>query len=85
MSLSYFRRVSASTDAYWDTAAKVTHHAFETVWGLNVPGSKRAALFNNLANLMEKHKDELTAIERSAHSTTLITIRLLIYLTYANR
>ncbi|EIM91723.1 aldehyde dehydrogenase [Stereum hirsutum FP-91666 SS1] len=55
--------VAEATREDVDTAVKVAHEAFETVWGLNAPGSKRAALLNNLANLMEKHKDELAAIE----------------------
>lgn len=74
--------VAEATREDVDTAVKVAHQAFETVWGLNAPGTKRAALLNNLANLMEKHKDELAAIEALDNGQflppLLILIRLLI-------
>jgi aldehyde dehydrogenase (NAD+) len=44
--------------------------AFDTIWGLNVPGQKRAALLNNLANLMAEHRDELAAIEALDNGTS---------------
>lgn len=35
----------------------------KTVWGLNMPGNKRAKLLMAMANAIEAHFDELTAIE----------------------
>jgi aldehyde dehydrogenase (NAD+) len=37
--------------------------AFDTVWGLNAPGSKRSQLLWALADAMAKHKEELAALE----------------------
>lgn len=46
-----------------DIAVKAAQKAFETSWGLKVPGFKRAALLNKLADLMQEHFDELAALE----------------------
>ena len=35
----------------------------ETVWGLNTPGAKRGELLYKLAELVEKNKEELAALE----------------------
>ena len=35
----------------------------ETVWGLNMPGAKRGELLLKLADLIDKNKEELAAIE----------------------
>ena len=35
----------------------------ETVWGLNMPGEKRGELLLKLADLIDKNKEELAAIE----------------------
>jgi len=46
-----------------DKAVIAARKAFDTTWGLNVSGAERGQLLNNLANLMEKHKGELSALE----------------------
>ncbi|KAF7368645.1 Aldehyde dehydrogenase [Mycena venus] len=46
-----------------DIAVKAAQKAFDTVWGLNASGAQRAELLMKLAQLMEKHADELSAIE----------------------
>jgi aldehyde dehydrogenase (NAD+) len=46
-----------------DIAVQAAKKAFETTWGLNAPGAKRRDLLNKLAALMEKHQEELAAIE----------------------
>jgi aldehyde dehydrogenase (NAD+) len=35
----------------------------ETVWGLNTPGTQRGELLLKLADLIDKNKEELAAIE----------------------
>ena len=46
-----------------DRAVAAAKSAFETSWGLNVPGARRGELLNKLADLMEQHTDELAALE----------------------
>ncbi|KAI0246873.1 aldehyde dehydrogenase [Lactifluus subvellereus] len=46
-----------------DRAVETAHRAFETSWGLKVPGAERGKLLSRLADLMEKHSDELAALE----------------------
>lgn len=46
-----------------DIAVKAARHAFNTVWGENVPGSKRGQLLMKLADLIDEHRDEIAAIE----------------------
>lgn len=46
-----------------DLAVAAAQRAFDTTWGLETPGTKRAELMNNLGNLMQKHHDELSALE----------------------
>ncbi|KAF9030218.1 aldehyde dehydrogenase [Hymenopellis radicata] len=60
---SLITQVSEATAKDVDTAVDYAQKAFETTWGLNAPGFKRAELLNNLAALMVKHRDELCAIE----------------------
>ncbi|KAJ7673987.1 aldehyde dehydrogenase domain-containing protein [Mycena polygramma] len=56
-------KIPEATTADVDIAVKAAQHAFDTVWGLKAPGALRAQLLMNLALLMEKHTDELCAIE----------------------
>lgn len=37
--------------------------AYDTVWGLNTPGSERGRLLCKLADLMEENAEELAALE----------------------
>ncbi|KAH9986369.1 aldehyde dehydrogenase, partial [Russula vinacea] len=46
-----------------DRAVSAAKHAFETSWGLKVPGARRGELLNKLADLIELHSDELAALE----------------------
>lgn len=46
-----------------DAAVEAAHTAFETTWGLHAPGTKRSMLMSKLVALMEKHADELAALE----------------------
>lgn len=63
-------KVSAATKEDVDLAYEAAHNAFETTWGLNAPGTKRAALLNKLALLMEERQDELAAIEALDNGAT---------------
>ena len=60
---SIITRVSEATAKDVDAAVEAAHKAFETSWGLNMPGTRRAELLNKLAQLMEAHRDELAALE----------------------
>uniref|UniRef100_A0A0W0F7X1 Aldehyde dehydrogenase domain-containing protein n=1 Tax=Moniliophthora roreri TaxID=221103 RepID=A0A0W0F7X1_MONRR len=55
--------VSAGTDKDVDKAVDAAWKAYRTSWGHKVPGAQRGVLLNKLADLMEKHKDELAALE----------------------
>ncbi|KAF7366933.1 Aldehyde dehydrogenase [Mycena sanguinolenta] len=55
--------VTEATAGDVDLAVKAAQKAFETTWGLNAPGALRSELMHKLASLMEKHNDELCAIE----------------------
>lgn len=44
-------------------AVDAAKQAYETSWGLKVPGSRRGELLNKLADLMVLHFDELAALE----------------------
>lgn len=46
-----------------DIAVKEARKAFQTVWGLNVPGFKRGQMLMRLAELIEENIDEIAAIE----------------------
>lgn len=56
-------KVAAGNKEDVDIAVKAAQRAFETTWGLNAPGTLRARLLNKLGDLMEKHYDELAALE----------------------
>ncbi|KAJ7143279.1 aldehyde dehydrogenase [Mycena crocata] len=56
-------KVSEATAQDVDLAVKAAQNAFNTTWGLNAPGAKRAELLNKLATLMEAATDELSALE----------------------
>jgi aldehyde dehydrogenase (NAD+) len=56
-------KVSEATEKDVDIAVEAAQKAFDTVWGLNASGADRAELLWALAKGMEKHKEELAAIE----------------------
>jgi aldehyde dehydrogenase (NAD+) len=56
-------KISEATSKDVDIAVKAAQKAFDTVWGLNVPGAQRSRILHKLADLMEKNADELAALE----------------------
>ncbi|THH27889.1 hypothetical protein EUX98_g6300 [Antrodiella citrinella] len=56
-------KISQATSEDVDLAVVAAQKAFDTVWGLNTPGTKRGALLNKLGDLMQEHFDELAALE----------------------
>ncbi|KAF5346532.1 hypothetical protein D9756_010089 [Leucocoprinus leucothites] len=46
-----------------DIAVKAARKAFKTSWGLKVPGSERGRILNKFGDLLEKHAEELAALE----------------------
>jgi aldehyde dehydrogenase (NAD+) len=55
--------VSEATAQDVDLAVEAAQKAFDTVWGLKASGSKRSNLLWKLADAMERHKEELAALE----------------------
>ena len=56
-------RVAEGTPADVDLAVSAAQHAYETSWGMKVPGFERGKLLIRLAELIEAHADHLAAIE----------------------
>ncbi|KAJ2924338.1 hypothetical protein H1R20_g12754, partial [Candolleomyces eurysporus] len=56
-------KVSEGVEKDVDLAVEAAQKAFDTAWGLNAPGSQRSELLWKLAQAMEKHHDELAAVE----------------------
>lgn len=56
-------KVSAAGAADVDIAVEAAQKAYDTAWGLKVAGSERGKLLTKLADLIEKHGDELAALE----------------------
>ena len=56
-------RISEGTPKDVDLAVEVAQKAFDTTWGLNTPAVARGQLLYKLADLMEKNKAELAALE----------------------
>jgi aldehyde dehydrogenase (NAD+) len=46
-----------------DIAVEAARKAYKTVWGLKVPGTERGKYLLKLADLMDQHADELSALE----------------------
>ncbi|KAG0699497.1 aldehyde dehydrogenase domain-containing protein [Suillus ampliporus] len=55
--------VSEGTAKDVDVAVEAAQTAFDTVWGLNAPGTQRSILMAKLAALMQENADELAALE----------------------
>lgn len=55
--------VSGATAPDIDLAVDAAEKAYKTSWGLKVPGAERGRLLSKLADLLEKHSDELSALE----------------------
>ena len=56
-------KASVGTSEDVNQAVKAARSAFKTTWGLNCPGGQRGKLLQNLADLVEKHQDELVALD----------------------
>ncbi|KAG1736643.1 aldehyde dehydrogenase domain-containing protein [Suillus paluster] len=55
--------VSEGTAKDVDVAVDAAQKAYDTVWGLNAPGTQRSILMSKLAALMQENADELAALE----------------------
>lgn len=55
--------ISAASPKDVDIAIAAAQKAYDTAWGLKVPGTERGKLLLKLADLVEKHADELAALE----------------------
>ena len=60
---SLITKVSEGTEKDVDIAVDVAEKAFHSSWGLKASGSHRSGLLWKLAQLMERDKEELAAIE----------------------
>lgn len=56
-------KVSEATTKDVDAAVIAAQKAFDTVWGVNAGGTKRASVMAKLADVMEAHADELASLE----------------------
>jgi aldehyde dehydrogenase (NAD+) len=70
-------KVSEATEEDVDIAVEAAHKAFETTWGLNAPGSVRSDLLWKLAQLMERDRLELAAIEALDNGILLLSSKCL--------
>lgn len=66
-------KVSEGTAKDVDLAVEAAQKAFDTTWGLNVPGSKRGALLHKLASIMESRLDELCAVEALDNGSVVLS------------
>ncbi|KAF5346453.1 hypothetical protein D9756_010086 [Leucocoprinus leucothites] len=55
--------VAGASAADVNNAVNAAEKAFKTSWGLKVPGAQRGRLISKFADLLEKHQDELCALE----------------------
>ena len=56
-------KISEGTADDVNTAVKAAQHAFDTVYGLNMPGRDRGLLLNKLADLVESNVDAIASVE----------------------
>ncbi|KAM6488958.1 aldehyde dehydrogenase [Amanita muscaria] len=56
-------RISEATSKDVDLAVDAAEKAFNTTWGAHAPAAQRGALLYKLADLIEKNKEELAALE----------------------
>ncbi|KXN86252.1 Aldehyde dehydrogenase [Leucoagaricus sp. SymC.cos] len=55
--------VAGGTSKDVDLAVEAAGKAYKTAWGLKVPGAERGRLLGKLADLAEKHANEMAALE----------------------
>ncbi|KAF8317981.1 aldehyde dehydrogenase [Clavulina sp. PMI_390] len=60
---SVIGQIAGATSKDVDLAVAAAQKAFDSTWGLNTPGVERGKLMIKLAELIEKHADELAAVE----------------------
>ncbi|KAJ3873540.1 aldehyde dehydrogenase, partial [Lentinula edodes] len=68
-------QVSEGTAKDIDLAVAAARNAFNTTWGLKVPGSARGQLLYKLATLMEESLEELAAIEALDNGTAFGVVK----------
>ena len=56
-------KIAAASAKDVDVAVKAARHAYKTAWGQKVSAYERGRLLYKLADSLEKHADELTALE----------------------
>ena len=56
-------KVASASAEDVDLAAKAADAAFKTSWGTKVPGYERGRFLSKLADVIDKHVDELAAVE----------------------
>ena len=56
-------KVAAGDVADVEAAVQAARAAYKSSWGLKVPGSQRGLLLYKLAELIEAHADEISALE----------------------
>ncbi|KAF5346462.1 hypothetical protein D9756_010076 [Leucocoprinus leucothites] len=67
--------VAGGTNKDVDIAVSAAQKAFKTTWGLKVPGAERGKLLSKLVELLEKHQDELAALEALNVGKSYLTAR----------
>jgi aldehyde dehydrogenase (NAD+) len=67
--------IAESTTKDVDRAVDAAKRAYETSWGLKVPGPRRGELFHKLADLMVLHFDVLAALEALDNGKTFTWAR----------
>ena len=69
--------VSIASEKDVDIAVKAAQKAYDSAWGLKVPGTERGKLLLKLADLIEKHGDELAALEALNNGKTVAIATIL--------
>lgn len=67
--------VAVATKGDVDIAVKAAREAFNTSWGLKANGTTRARLLNKLADLLEVHANEISALEALDSGKTFRRVR----------
>jgi len=55
--------ISAGSSKDVDIAVQAAKKAYKTSWGVKVSGADRGKMLHKLADLIEKHADEIAALE----------------------
>ncbi|KAF8308496.1 aldehyde dehydrogenase [Clavulina sp. PMI_390] len=68
-------KVSLASEKDVDLAVAAAQKAYDTAWGLKVPGTQRSKYMLKLADLIEKNADELAALETLNNGKALMFAR----------